>query len=130
MSRAPGWLEALVEVVIEAMGESAPGQMGIRYREVDGAWDALVYPTPVELVGGAHDGDVVAPAFHLDLERLRAAFTRVDALAWQAHPFDEEEMAPCVVIEGEHAGRQLVLRVLAFAPKDEGPGTKLDVNRG
>jgi len=126
----PGWLDALVETVAGAMTTQAvPGSLGLRYREEEGAWEVLVYPLPVELVGGAHDGSVVSPGFSLDVEQVRVAFSRVDAVNWQAHPFDEDE-GPEVSIEGEYAGREVWLRILAFAPGDEEPGFKVDVNRG
>jgi hypothetical protein len=60
------------------------GPLGLRYAEEDGFWELTVYPTPVELVGGARDGAVVAPWFSLDLEQLRAAFAPVTALSWNA----------------------------------------------
>jgi hypothetical protein len=53
-----------------------PEPLGFRFREEDGAWDVLVYPPPVELVGGAHEGGVASPCFSLNLERVRAAFGR------------------------------------------------------
>ena len=73
---------------------------------------------------------MVAPGFSLDVEPIRTVFTRVDALYWFAHPLGEEDEAPCISIEGEYAGREVWLRVLAFAPDDEEPGMKIDVNKG
>ena len=63
MSDVPAWLDVLVGVVTEAMEAHAPVPMGLRYREEDGDWEVLVYPLPVELIGGAHDGGVVVPGF-------------------------------------------------------------------
>jgi hypothetical protein len=131
MPRMPRWLNALVEEVADAMTAHAPsGGLGVRYREEEGDWEVLVYPLPVELVGGAHDGEVVWPGFSLDLERVRSAFTRVDAVVWNAHPLGDEDDNPCVSIEGEHAGRLVWLRVLAYAPQDEEPGMTFDTNKG
>ncbi len=127
MSDVPEWLSPLVEAVAEAMtAHNVPGPLGLRYREEEGAWEVLLYLLPVELVGGAQDGGVVSPGFELDLERVRSAFSRVDALSWNAHPADPEHDAPYVSLEGELGGRQVWLRVLAFAPEDEGPGAKID----
>lgn len=130
MSDVPDWMDALVRTVAGAMTAHAmPGPVGLRYCEEDGTWDLLVYPRPLELVGGRHDGDVVAPGFTLDLESVRAAFTRVDEMSWQAHPLGEHDEGPYLSIEGEYAGRQVWLRVLAFAPDGEQAGDRFDTNR-
>ena len=81
----------------------------------------------MELVGGRHDGEVVSPGFSLDLEQVRSAFTRVDAVTWQAHPMGEQDEGPSISVEGEYAGREVWLRVLAFAPDDEVPGETFDL---
>ncbi len=127
MSDAPAWLTSLVEIVADATtSHGVPGPLGFRYDEEDGSWDVLVYPLPVELVGGAHDGGVVSPCFFLDLEQVRSAFTRVDDVAWTAHAAGPEDEGPCISFEGEYDGHEVWLRVLAFAPDDEEPGMKLD----
>jgi hypothetical protein len=127
MPDLPAWLESLVGVAAEATTFHAdPGPMGLRYREDGGSWEVLVYPLPVEVVGGAHDGGLVVPGFSLDVERLRAAFARVDDLEWNAHGVCPEGGGPCVSVEGLFRGREVWLRVFAFAPEDETPAMKLD----
>jgi hypothetical protein len=130
MPDVPAWMDAVVWAVADAMtAHGVPARLGVRYSEDDGAWEVLVYQLPVELVGGRHDGEVVSPGFSLDLEAVRSAFTRVDDMTWQAHPLGEGDEGPCVSVEGEYAGRPVWLRVLAFAPDDEGPGETFDTNR-
>ena len=90
----------------------------------------VVYPQPVELRGGAHDGKVVCPGFSLELSVVLAAFTRVDEVFWQAHAAGGEDDGPCISIEGEYAGREVWLRVLASAPPGEAPGTVFDAPEG
>jgi len=108
------WLDELAEEVAATMtSESAPGPLGFRHYEDDGCWIVHVYPRPVELVGGAVDGEVVAPGFSLDLEELRALFDRVDACTWQALGWNEDE-GPCVLIEGLYQGHEVLLQVLAY----------------
>jgi hypothetical protein len=77
------------------------------------------------LVGGAHDGDVVAPGFALDLEQLRQEFDSVVAFGWNALGLNWTE-GPHVHIEGVFRGREVFLQVLAYAPEGEGPGLKVD----
>src|SRR4051794_2367031 len=122
MAGMPNWLGPLVHAVAEAVTAHGPaGNLGLRYRRADEAWDVLVYLLPVEMVGGAHDGGVAAPGFSLDLSALRSAFTRVDGLGWDAHGTDEPnaDSGPCVWVRGEFAEREVWLRVLAYAPGDE-----------
>lgn len=129
MPQAPEWLESLVDAVVGGVQAHNPmGPIGFLYGEEEGAWEVVIYPTPVELVGGAIDGEVVSPGFSLDLEILRALFDRVDALQWTAHslgPDDPER--PHISIEGIYRGHEIWLRVLTYAPDDEEPGIKLNV---
>jgi hypothetical protein len=103
------------------------GPLGFRYVEEDEFWEVVVYPTPVELLGGTHDGAVVAPSFSLDLEGLRAAFDRVDDFSWNALGLNDPD-GPYVWVEGDYRGHDVWLRVLAQAPEGEDPGMKLDVS--
>jgi hypothetical protein len=127
-SSLPPWVESLFEVVAANMSpESAMGPLGLRYHDDEVMSEVSVYPTPVELVGGAADGEVVAPDFTLDLERLRSAFERIDDFGWGAIGLPPIE-GPYVWIEGRYMGHNVCLQVLAYAPDDEEPGMKLDVS--
>ena len=121
------WLHRLTETVAECMTADSPmGPLGYRYGEEDNNyWQVDIYPTPVELVGGAVDGEVVAPGFSLDVEELRSSFERIDSLNWQSLglPIDE---GPRFVVEGAYQGRNVLLQILAYAPDDEEAGMKLN----
>ena len=59
----PAWMEALVNIVVDCMEAHSPmGSVGWQYHEEEALGELVVYPTPVELVGGATDGAVVATA--------------------------------------------------------------------
>jgi hypothetical protein len=123
------WLDLLLEAVsgcVEA--ESPMGPLGLRYQVDDGFWELSVYPTPVELVGGAHDGEVVLPGFRLDLEQLRSLFDTVSDFGWNALGLVDPE-GPYVYVEGVLWGREVFLQVLASPPEDEEPGLKIDATR-
>jgi hypothetical protein len=123
------WLDELFETVANCtIADSPMGPLGYRYGEEEGFWEIHVYPTPVELVGGAVDGEVVAPGFTLDIEELRAAFDEIVELVWHSMGFPHDE-GPRVVVEGVYQGHRVFLQVLAYAPEDEEPGMKLDTNR-
>jgi hypothetical protein len=120
------WLDLLQDAVAACVEADSPmGPLGLRYREEDGFWEVWVYPTPVELVGGAHDGEVVVPGFRLDLEQFRAAFASLTDFGWNALGLNDPE-GPYIYVEGVFRGRQVYLQVLACAPEDEEPGLKFD----
>jgi hypothetical protein len=124
-------MNALVEKVAAAMMGHGPAvPLGLRYRQLEDLWDILIYPLPVEMVGGAHDGGLAAPGFSLDLEKLRSAFKRLTALGWDAHGTGAEnaEDGPYIGVEGDVAGHKVWLRILAFAPADEAAAMKVDAN--
>src|SRR4051794_22412877 len=120
------WLGLLQDAVAACVEADSPmGPLGVRYREEDGFWEVWVYPTPVELVGGAHDGEVVVPGFRLDLEQLRQEFASVAAFGWNALGLNDPD-GPHVYVEGVFQGREVYLQVLACAPEDEEPGLRVD----
>jgi len=124
-STEPAWLDALVMAVGESLApDSLMGPLGILYRAEDGFWEIDIFPTPVELVGGAEDGAVVSPAYSMDLEHLRSLLGRVDDFGWNALGRPDGG-GPFVWIEGNYQGQNLLLRILAQAPEGEEPGAKL-----
>lgn len=123
------WLDGLLEAVAGCVEPDSPmGPLGLHYREEDDEWEVWIYPTPVELVGGAHDGEIVVPGFALDLEQLRDVFDSVTACAWDALGLNDPD-GPHVSVEGVYLEREVWLRVLAQAPEDEEPGLKFDMTR-
>lgn len=124
------WMQELVEAVTGCMeAHSAMGAMGWRYLEDDALVELVVFATPVELVGGEHDGAIVIPGFSLDVQALQDVFERVTELQWNAQglgPGDED--GPHLSIEGTYQGHHVWLRVLAEAPDDEEPGLQLDTS--
>ena len=94
---APAWMETLVEVISACVEAQSPmGPLGYRYLAQGDPCELLVYPTPVELVGGAEDGAVVLPGFSLDLHVLLAHFDRVEACQWSPNglgPFPTTQTA-------------------------------------
>jgi hypothetical protein len=120
------WLHQLVDDVARCITADSPmGPLGYGGSEEDGVWEIDIYPVLVELIGGAVDGEIVAPDFSLDLEALRILFDQVDGFEWQAIGLTYPEGSR-VSIEGLYHGHEVILQVLACAPADEEPGMKLD----
>ena len=126
MWQPPVWLESLIEIAAGSTeSQGPPYTLSYRCGEDSGLWTVDVYPTPVELVGGNVDGEVGSPGFSMDLEELCSAFDRIDGLRWSVyHHLD----GPEVSISGLYEGHEVYLRILAQAPADEEPTTKLDVS--
>jgi hypothetical protein len=131
MSQHPAaWMNELVEVVASCIEAYRPmGAMGWRYHAADELVALVVYPTPVALVGGVHDGAIVIPGFSLDVQALQAVFAGVTALQWHTQGFGpDDEDGPQLSIEGMYQGQSVWLRVLAEPPEDEEPGLQLDMS--
>jgi len=123
------WLDQLDDAVSSCVEADSPmGPLGLRYREEEGFWEVWIYPTPVELVGGAHDGEVLVPGLRLDLEQLRQEFESIAEFGWNTLGLNWPE-GPHIYVEGVFKGREVYLQVLAYAPEDEAPGLKLDATR-
>lgn len=128
-SPEPEWLSNLVEGVTSAVeADSVMGPLGVRFFEEDGFWEILMYPEPIELVGGAADGAVVLPGMSVDVRQIESLFDRVDAVHWDTNGFHGSE-PPFLSVEGAFAGVELWLRFSAEAPDDEEPRLKLNLNR-
>ena len=67
------------------------GPLGLRFSQEDELWSVTIHPTPVELIGGRHDGEAVMPGIILDLEQLAAAFESVVAFGWNDPGFDPSD---------------------------------------
>jgi hypothetical protein len=125
----PAWLNSLFEDIGAGLTpEGLMGPLGFRWHEEEGFCEVDAYPTPVEVVGGAADGAVLAPGFSLDLEQLRAVFEEIVDLGWNAFGWPDGE-GPFIWVEGTYQGRSIFLRVLSEAPEGEEPGAKFRVPR-
>jgi hypothetical protein len=103
------------------------GQLEYRYHLEEDIVELTIYPTPVELVGGAVDGAVVVPGFSFDIYMLQSAFEQVDALDWQAHSMGPHDLeGPHLSLEGIYQGYYVWLRVLSDPPEEVEPGLYLD----
>ena len=125
-SDPPPWFDNLIESVAGNLtGDSPAGPLGMRYREEDDFWEISIYPTPVELLGGAHDGEIVIPGFSLDIEGLRSVFAEIRDMGWNSLGLLGNE-GPYVWVEGIFQGHEVYVQILADSPEDEEPGMKFD----
>ena len=129
-SHPPPWLETLVDLVSNCIEAHSPmGPLEYRYSAEADIAELIIYPTPVELVGGAVDGAVVVAGVSLDLQMLQSAFERVEAMHWQAQgmgPYDLD--GPHLSLEGLYQGYYVWLRVLSEPPEAVEPSLRLDTS--
>jgi len=117
-------METVVEVISECVEAKSPmGPLGSRSLAQGQPCALLVYPTPVELVGGVEDGAVVIHGFSLALHVRLAHGDRVEACQWSPHGLGPDDPdGPCVSIEELSQGHDVWRRVLAAPPAEEEPG--------
>ena len=125
----PPWLHELISHITEGVeATDVSASLGCRYRrdeEEGGAWEVLMYLRPVEIVGGAADGEVVTPGFTLDLQHVCSAFGRIDELKWDALGSPDGD-GPQVSVEGLYGSEPVLLHIAARAPEDVEPGKSFD----
>ena len=128
MSPPSDWLDSLVELAASCMeAHSGLGTVGYRSTEEADLTEVLVYPTPVELVGGEEDGALVVSGFTLDIQTLTSAFEQVIAIYWYSRSLGLYDFPGAnVSIEGRYQGHSVWMQILADPPEDEQPGMKLD----
>ena len=134
-SEIPEWIESFV-ARIDATVESHPesGPFGFRFRreesEAGESWDIVVYPLPVEFLGGASDGQRASPAYTMDLRSLEALFETIEASRFHSIDLAAQQWnCPSLSLEGTYEGRRIGLRVMAYAPDDVDPGMMVDTTK-
>ena len=124
-----GWLDAfLANVVVCTEADSAMGPFGLRYTCDEDFWEITIHPTPIELVGGKHDGERVVPGFSVNLGQFQALFDSVEDFGWNTIGLNVPD-GPHIWLEGVYQGREVVVQVLAYPPEDEEPGLKIEARR-
>lgn len=134
----PGWIGALVEVVLAAVeSDDFMGPLGYRWFEphsalnVDEAWQLAVYPTPIECSGGEPDGGCLVPGFRLDAAQVLSAFSDVREIVWRAPArYNGDLDGPELSLRGYFAGTLVWLRVFTLPPTDEPPSCVIDAVSG
>ncbi|HVW38743.1 MAG TPA: hypothetical protein VHB99_15620 [Pirellulales bacterium] len=123
------WVDGLMEAIAGCISVDSPiGPLACRYMAEDDMVDVLVYATPVEIVGGADDGEIVDPDFDLDLIRFRELFSSIEDFGWSALGL-QDEGGPHIWVEGVFRGQPVYVQLLSRAPEDEEPGMKFDAIR-
>ena len=130
MAQPSVWLEELVDTAAGCMeAHSAMGPVGYRYSQEEDLTTVILYPTPVELVGGEEDGVLVISGFTLDIQALMSVFEQVIAIHWYSRAFyPSDPTGANVAIEAVYQGHSVWLQILAEPPDDEQPGMELDVS--
>ena len=129
MSHPSDWLETMVDAAVGCMeAHSATGSFGHRYSQENDPTTVLLYPTPVELVGGEEDGVRVVSGFTLDIQTLISVFEEVIEIQWESRAFYPSNPSGAkVAITAFYQGHLVWMNILAEPPDDEQLGMTLDV---
>jgi len=124
------WIDSLISAVTDCIFvQNVIDEFRFKYyfnNDMD-CWDIIMYPAPIELMGGARDGEIVSPPFSLDVGSLGSVFEKVDSMLWSAlgsGPWDNEGQR--IFVEGVYQGHKVCLRVLARPwDNDEDPSERI-----
>lgn len=118
-------VQELFDEVRQCVHSSSPmGPLACRWHNDYGFLDVQVFPTPMELVGGPHDGAVVNPDVDFDLLQIQGVFDSLLAVTWNIESDEREYQYLC--IQGQYRGRDVWLTIFAGAPEGEKPTIKSD----
>ena len=119
----------MVDAAVGCMeAHNVTGPLAYRHHQEDDLTTVLLYPTPVELVGGEEDGVRVVSGFTLDILALMSIFEEINEINWESSAFYPSDPTDAkVAIEAIYQGHLVWLQILAEPPDNEQPGMKLDV---
>jgi hypothetical protein len=92
------WVELVLDKLGEVIEMQSPGTISWRYVEIEN-W-LLVAPCPLELVGGADDGESVFPFYTLHVSQLIEIFDEAPEVYWETM---RHELSVEGIIDGEDA---------------------------
>jgi len=130
MSSVQTWIDTLVSTIIGSIETSgAMGSWKFYYSEdKEVITELIIYPTSVELIGGAVDGTTVLPSFSLNLQNIISVFDSVVDLLWYSDDFGiNDDGGSSITIEGVFEGHEIWVKVQSESPEGEEPGFKLNV---
>ncbi|MCG3181426.1 MAG: hypothetical protein BIFFINMI_03819 [Phycisphaerae bacterium] len=90
------------------------------------AFEVRVFPSPVELLGGKHDGATAYQGFRINLKALYLAVSKIceEITLWEfdngSNPMDDLPR-PCITIAGIFKGTDgdiLMIRICPFPPEE------------
>jgi hypothetical protein len=127
----PKWLKPLVESVCDSCICDVKGRMtgfSIYWSKPSdngwGVWLVDVAPAPVELVGGANDGETVFDPVDVDLLRLHDALDSTTVCAYHTATPDESAH---FILEGTKGKREVAVRIWLEPLVDDEPDVVYDV---
>lgn len=123
----PDWLRAAIETACSSFELGAPGNIGWSVLFGRDGWEAWIYPTEVEMVGGDRDGEHLLPGLHaVRLSEIVELFDEPPDLSWFLCSAEITEVS----IEGHVQGHDVWLHIMEEPPEDAGATAKFDVNSG
>lgn len=122
MPTVPAWLRQFANRVtyhLYAVDVLAPLGCHYYHNRARDQWEVTLFVSNSETVGGRFDGKVSSSRFTLNLLELQREFTTIEKMHWQPLQLDhDDQLGPCVSVEGTFGERNVWLRILATPPQD------------
>jgi len=137
MSRKPRWIGRLFNYCLDAFDYDEPQVLfGGDYRAPDPTdaeawWSLVIFPTRIEMYGGATDGRIVRPRLHVLVSHLMKAFDAPPRVDWDI-PARCTGMigGPRLTLSGPIRKRLVILTIFDRAPKNHPIRTLFDTRTG
>ena len=115
------WVEKFLDRLDLSLEWQSPGKLAWRFSEEEG-WLRMA-PCPLEVVGGADDGESVYPSYSLHLEHLIEVFDGAPEILWST-------MNGELSLEGKIDGEEAWIMLYDRPFDDEKPDDVLDPKGG
>jgi hypothetical protein len=130
--RPPEWLQNLIQRIttcLEPFDDGSP--VGCHISLQPEGWEATLFVSRIEILGGEFDGESHPGPFLLDVAGTLRAFDHVERCWWQ--PFSvapDDDLGPHLSIEGRQAGEPVWVRIAAEQPAPIESGRVANVKSG
>lgn len=123
----PDWLREVIESACTAFEVGMPGHIGWSVLFGGDGWEAWIYPTRIEIVGGKDDGEECLPDHRaVNVSGIAALFDEPPDVDWRHSADDITEVS----IDGKVKGHELWLHIQEEPPDGVGATVRFDVNTG
>jgi len=123
----PDWLLKFIQSACETFELGMLSHIGWSVLFGVEGWEAWMYPTPVEILGGRDDGEEVLPSHRaVNISDITVLFDEPPDVDWCHCPDHITEVS----IDGRVKGHGLWLHIQEEPPKDMKPTVRFDVNTG
>lgn len=130
----PSWLSGFIDEITDRFEPfRGVARVGYECAYSEGLWELSLFLGETELIGGAHDGQLLPVNFRFDLSDLTDLFEHVESLFWNAFPARPEGIETphdlsFLTLTGTIAGESVQLQLHSTPPRQVGPAMRQHVD--